>query len=148
MGLALRQIPTGPQDFPTPDFMSWSSSSFGLPLIWKGALAVAFGVAGQAKLGILHPPATSLSLAFVQSDTYSWGTILTVWLADLVVVTMSVLILNLSEAKQYPLYWLGIEWGRFGWTHRLHLRKKHPVMNAVSYKETRKMSVKGDDSNV
>ncbi|KAL7492197.1 hypothetical protein ACHAWT_001444 [Skeletonema menzelii] len=148
VGLALRQIPTGPE---TQDFMNWDSNSFGLPIIWKQALAVAFGVAGQAKLGILHPPATGLSYAFVNDDKYSWGSILTVWLADLIVVAMSVLILNLSEAKQYPLYWLGFEWGdmgKFGWSH-VQSRKKHGlVMNAVSDKETRKMSVDGDDSNV
>jgi len=153
VGLALRQIPTGPEDFPTRDFMEWDySASYGLPLIWKQALAVAFGVAGQAKLGILHPPATGLSYTFVSSDKYSWGTILTVYLADVIVVAMSMIILNLSEAKQYPLYWLGLEWGDAGRFRffGVQARGHHaPLTKSVSNKLTgRTVSMEGDDRNV
>eukprot|EP00984_Skeletonema_dohrnii_P009229 scaffold3522_cov82-Skeletonema_dohrnii-CCMP3373.AAC.1 len=150
VGLALRQIPTSSG---LEDFMEWGNASYGLPQIWKEALAVAFGVAGQAKLGILHPPATGLSYAFVKDDYYSWGTILTVYLADVIVVAMSMIILNLSEAKQYPLYWLGLEWGDAGrcWYTGVQTRGQHdaPLTNAVSNKLTgRTVSMEGDDSNV
>jgi len=141
VGLALRQIPSGAQ---TLDFMQWNADSFGLPLIWKQALAVAIGVAGQAKLGILHPPATGLSYAFVSSDKYSWGTISSVYLADALVVALSVLILNLSEAKQYPLFWLGLEWGDSGscWFVPIQSKGKH-LTNCM-----RMSKAKGDDNNV
>ena len=104
VGMALRQIPTGS----TKNVMFckgfMDGCSYGLPLIWKQALSVAIGVAGQAKLGILHPPATGLSYSFVSPSSngeydYSWGTIASVYLADIVVVAMSVLILNLEEAS-------------------------------------------------
>jgi len=149
VGLALRQIPTSSG---LEDFMEWGNASYGLPLIWKEALAVAFGVAGQAKLGILHPPATGLSYAFVKDDYFSWGTILTVYLADVIVVAMSMIILNLSEAKQYPLYWLGLEWGDAGmcWYTGVQARGHHaPLTKSVSNKLTgRTVSMEGDDSNV
>ncbi len=141
VGLVLRQIPTGPQAIPTTqDFMNWNSDSFGMPLIWKQALAVAFGVAGQAKLGILHPPATGLSYIFV--DKYSWATIATAYLLDVIVVALSILILNLSEAKQYPLFWFGFEWRNTGrnWNWRLKSRRKR-----VQWEDT---PMNGDDSNV
>lgn len=48
------------------------SGANGMPLIYKQALSVALGVSGQAYLGMLHPPATSLSFAFVTSVKWSW----------------------------------------------------------------------------
>lgn len=142
VGLALRQIPPTPTGFVTQDFMEWNTDSYGLPLIWKQALAVAIGVAGQAKLGILHPPATGLSYAFVSSNKYSWGTISSVYLADAVIVALSVLILNLSEAKQYPLFWFGLEWGDSGRCWYVQSRKR------LSATWASKRKVKGDDNNV
>merc|ERR1712087_100793 len=81
-----------------------------MPMIWKQALAVAIGVSGQAYLGILHPPATSLSGAFAKNSSLSWGTMESVFIVDAVVVSMSMLILNLSENKQYPLFWMGVSY--------------------------------------
>lgn len=94
VGMACRQIPS--------------------PQIWKQALAVALGVSGQGFLGILHPPATGLSLAFVSDPMWTWTTLVAVCLADCVIVVISVLYLNLSERKQFPLYWLGLSWGKEG----------------------------------
>mmetsp|Transcript_3076 Transcript_3076/g.4661 ORF Transcript_3076/g.4661 Transcript_3076/m.4661 type:complete len:570 (+) Transcript_3076:101-1810(+) len=144
VGLALRQIP-----------LELNSVSYGIPLIWKQALSVAIGVAGQAKLGILHPPATGLSYAFVTpskladgsySYAYSWGTIASVYLVDAAVVALSVLILNLSEAKQYPLFWFGLEWGDICSCFVYSRGKTIPLIKAVSNKLGR--PVKGDDDNV
>ena len=137
VGLALRQIPSG---MDTEDFIGWNSDSYGLPLIWKQALAVAFGVAGQAKIGILHPPATSLSYAFVTTKSYSWGTISSVYLADVVVVVLALLILNLSESKQYPIYWLGIDISR---------KKSEPFQVVVpTIPPSRQVSVERSDDKV
>ena len=70
VGMLLELIPTG--EFT--DFLEWREvgGGFGMPLIWKQALSVAVGVSGQAFLGILHPPATGLSLAFVTHPKWSW----------------------------------------------------------------------------
>lgn len=137
VGLIIRQIPSGPHASPTEDFIDWNSNSFGLPLIWKQSLAVALGVAGQAKLGILHPPAAGLSYAFVSNNNLSWATISTLYLLDVIVVVLSVLILNLSEAKQYPLFWFGFEFPNW---HLPSRRKSLPLENSVVNN--------GDDRNV
>jgi len=111
VGLVCRQIPDGDLG----DFMEVSGAGpGGMPLIWKQSLAVALGVSGQARLGILHPPATALSYAFAASQDWRWSTIGLVMLADFIVVIMSMMILNLSEKQQYPLFWLGIGWPATG----------------------------------
>jgi len=110
VGIAIRQIPGG--DFIS--FMDWSDASpgsnYGLPLIWKQSLAVSLGIAGQAYIGMLHPPATGLSFTFVSNPQYAWGTMISVMLCDVIVVFMAMVMLNLEEKKQYPLYWLGLSW--------------------------------------
>ena len=76
-------------------------------LPWKQALAVALGISGQAFIGVIHPPATSLSLAFASDPQWTFTTLTAVCAADVVVVIISMVYLNLSETKQFPLYWLG-----------------------------------------
>lgn len=92
VGLACRQLPSG-----------------AAALVWKQALAVALGVSGQAFVGILHPPATGLSLAFASDPQWTWTTLVAVCMADVVVVLISMAYLNMSETKQFPLYWLGVD---------------------------------------
>ena len=77
--------------------------------LWRQALAVALGVSGQAFLGIIHPPATGLSLAFASNPEWTWTTFVAVCAGDVVVVVISVMYLNLSKTKQFPLYWLGFD---------------------------------------
>ena len=105
IGLACQKIPRRSFD-----------DEFGLPVIWIQSLAVALGVSGQAKIGILHPPATSLSFAFSTFPGWGWRTIVPVMLVDVVVVMMSMAIINLSEKKQYPLWWFGLGWQQYGGT--------------------------------
>ena len=112
VGIAFQRIPTGGFRH----FGEWGDGGNGLPLIWKQALAVGVGVGGQAYFGILHPPATGLSMAFATHSKWSWGTMLSVLFADTVLVVMSMLIINLSEKKQYPLWWLGFWWDDGGTT--------------------------------
>lgn len=115
VGMACRQIPTGGFDH----FMDWNGASDPggtMPLIWVQALAVALGVSGQAYIGILHPPATGFSMAFVKKSDWTWTTMGSVMLVDCIVVALSMVILNLSEKKQYPLYWVGLGWEGSGGT--------------------------------
>ena len=142
VGLACRQIPSG-----AVDFMAWKAESFGLPLIWKQSLAVGLGIAGQAKLGILHPPATGLSIAFASKPLYSWSTILSVMLTDVVVVILSMMILNLEEKKQYPLYWLGFGWEGSGGTIGYVRSKSRSVRNGVvTMGKKSSLKKKGDEA--
>lgn len=113
VGLACRQIPSGG----LVGFMDWDDGSGqGLPLIWRQSLAVALGIAGQAYIGILHPPATGLSMTFASKPQYSWATMASVMVTDAVVVVISMMFINISEKKQYPLYWLGLGWEYSGGT--------------------------------
>mmetsp|Transcript_4142 Transcript_4142/g.7341 ORF Transcript_4142/g.7341 Transcript_4142/m.7341 type:complete len:581 (+) Transcript_4142:47-1789(+) len=114
VGLACRQIPTGGFG----DFEEWDGATnpHGLPMIWVQALAVGLGVSGQAFLGIMHPPATGMALTFASNPLWSWGTMAAVLLVDCIVVVLSMMIINLSEKKQYPLFWLGLGWEGSGGT--------------------------------
>jgi len=116
VGIACRQIPGGGDvDFAEITGVD-HGAQFGMPLIWRQSLAVALGVGGQGYLGILHPPASGLSLVFASSSEWSWGTMAAVMLVDVVVVVMSMVILNLSAKKQYPLWWFGLGWASTGGT--------------------------------
>ena len=125
--MAFKQIPTGrdpsQEDLLGPehqflDFMEFSDAGpeaeFGLPLIWRQALAVATGIGGQAYMGILHPPATGLAFAFATSEALTWGSIWPVLVLDVMMVIMAMMILNLSEKQQYPLWWLGLGYASTG----------------------------------
>lgn len=141
VGMACRQIPTGGyhhgDDEYTQfnDFMEWSGApshaEYGLPLIWVQALAVALGISGQAFIGILHPPATGLSFTFASKPQWTWSTIGSVMVADVVVVGLSMIILNLSEKKQYPLYWLGLGWSGSGGPKAFARRELRSVRRSV-----------------
>jgi len=118
VGLLCREIPTGGFG----DFEEWGQVSpderSGMPLIWVQALAVALGVSGQAYIGIIHPPATGLSMTFASKPQFTWSTMASVMVTDCIVVGIAMMYLNLSQKKQYPLYWLGLGWegsgGSFG----------------------------------
>ncbi|KAL9188001.1 hypothetical protein ACHAXT_006379 [Thalassiosira profunda] len=138
-GLAIKQIPSGASDLTTffdlAESTSGERAGFVLPEAWKGALAVAFGISGQAFLGIVHPPASGLSYAFA---TRSWqaSNILVVLLADAIVIAMGVVLLNLDLTKQYPMFWFGRSWdysmGRSqkeGWFSKLRKKRERERAN-------------------
>lgn len=116
VGMACRQIPTGGFG----DFMEWSDASpdamFGMPLIYVQALAVALGISGQAFIGILHPPATGMAMTFASKPQWTGTTVVAVMVTDVFVIVMSMMYLNLSPKKQWPLYWLGLGWEGGGGT--------------------------------
>ncbi len=116
VGILCRQIPSGELN----DFMEWAGvppeSQYGMPLIWRQALACALGIAGQAYIGIIHPPATGLATTFAARPNFSWGTMASVMITDVVVIILSMMILNMSAKKQYPLYWIGLGWEGSGGT--------------------------------
>ncbi|KAL9180346.1 hypothetical protein ACHAXT_008316 [Thalassiosira profunda] len=130
VGLACREIPSYYNDF-----MDWSGAppdaERGLPKIWVLALACALGVSGQAKLGILHPPATGLSMTFTSKPQWTWTTFVSVMLADGLLTVMAMLLVNLSEKKQWPLYWLGFSWEGSGGTMGIARKTARSVRRGV-----------------
>jgi hypothetical protein len=82
VGLAFQQIPSTPNMSSFGDFAQLAPSErSGLPLFWRESLAVGVGVAAQAWLGVMHPPATGLAFSFAQSDRYQISNLVVVLLA-------------------------------------------------------------------
>lgn len=73
-------------------------------------MSTAIGISGQAYFGILHPPASSMAYTFATNEKWKIRNILPVILGDLIMITMSVVILNLGEKQQYPMFWFGMSW--------------------------------------
>ena len=123
VGLAFQQIPTTPTMLSFSDFAKLGPGErVGIPLFWKESLAVGVGVAAQAWLGVMHPPATGLAFSFAQSDRYQLSNLVVVIIADLMLIALATLLLNLQEKKQYPMFWIG-----FGWKYPMG--KLHDVTN-------------------
>lgn len=111
VGLAFQQIPTTPGMFHFSDFSKMEPGErAGLPLFWKESFAVGVGVAAQAWLGVIHPPATGLAFSYAQSDRYQLSNLVVVILADFILIALATGLLNLQKNKQYPLFWLGLTW--------------------------------------
>jgi len=78
IGLAFQNIPSGETN--VEDFFDLAETEreyrqgLVLPVAWKQAMSVAFGVSGMALLGIMHPPASGLafSFAFNSSELLLW----------------------------------------------------------------------------
>lgn len=87
------------------DCLAWSSTKV-LPL------AVGIGVASMTKLGIAHPPAAAAMVAMLDHyrpgvTTFSSSAMSAalVLVANLMAIGSSIVINNLSEQRQYPVYW-------------------------------------------
>ena len=111
VGLAFQSIPSND----IRDFSEFAATDPGersgmvLPYIWKQALSVAVGVSGMSYLGCLHPPAASLSYAFATNPKWKITNLPLIFLGDVIMIVMSVVMLNLFEKKQYPLFWFGFK---------------------------------------
>lgn len=76
-------------------------------------LIAALAIATMTKLGIPHPPAAAAVIAlFAQPNGFNVLTALLVFVGNLVAVCLAILINNLSDKRQYPVYWkFGIDLG-------------------------------------
>ena len=111
VGLAFQQIPTTSGMFHFSDFANMEPGErAGLPLFWKESFTVGVGVAAQAWLGVIHPPATGLAFSYAQSDRYQLSNLVVVILVDFILIALATGLLNLQKNKQYPLFWLGMTW--------------------------------------
>mmetsp|Transcript_8691 Transcript_8691/g.18348 ORF Transcript_8691/g.18348 Transcript_8691/m.18348 type:complete len:294 (+) Transcript_8691:797-1678(+) len=120
VGIACQKLPTSDIDIlsfskyiKTPPEMR---NGLALPVYWKQAFSVAVAVSGMAYLGIIHPPASGLAFTFATTKK-AWGfnNILMVLFGDVIMILGSMVILNLFQSKQYPMFWFGYNWTCPGW---------------------------------
>ncbi len=75
-----------------------------LPLYARQGLATAIAVAAMVKLGITHPPAGASALLFSSGD-YGWMNVGFMLVGNIMAVIASTIINNMSDKRQYPIYW-------------------------------------------
>ncbi len=75
-----------------------------LPLYLRQGLATAIAVAAMVKLGITHPPAGASALLFSSGD-YGWMNVAFMLVGNIMAVTAAPIINNMSDKRQYPIYW-------------------------------------------
>lgn len=85
---------------------------FGFPKEMVVPLAGAFGISIMTKLGVTHPPAAAAMVALLDhydpvssSSLKTLTSALLLVMANLLTIMTSILINNLSEQRQYPVYW-------------------------------------------
>ncbi|KAK1737536.1 HPP family transmembrane protein [Skeletonema marinoi] len=110
VGLAFQQIPSTPAMDNFSDFAKLPPGQRGMPLFWKESFAVGVGVSLQAWLGVMHPPATGLAFSFANTDRYQLSNLVVVMLADVMLIVLATVLLNLQKNKQYPIFWFGMNW--------------------------------------
>jgi hypothetical protein len=70
------------------------------------AIAGALVIAIMAKVGVAHPPAAAAIIALLSKPGgFDWKTVCLFFLGNLISVFMGIFINNLSEQRQYPVYW-------------------------------------------
>ena len=78
----------------------------GWPLWIVVPLTTAGGIAVMTKVGVTHPPAAAAIVAlFSKPDNLTILTGALLLVGNLVAVVMAILVNNLSEKRQYPVYW-------------------------------------------
>jgi len=77
-----------------------------LPDWFRVPFAVSLAIATMSKLGITHPPAGASAVIFSTMDVDNkWSFFLLLLLGNVVVILLATLVNNLSEKRQYPIYW-------------------------------------------
>ncbi|CAM9654060.1 unnamed protein product, partial [Heterosigma akashiwo] len=80
----------------------------GGPQWFAAALGTSLAIGGMSKAGVVHPPAGACAMVFALSSRDFASDCIHVGLflcADLIAVAMAVLMNNLSDSRQYPVYW-------------------------------------------
>mmetsp|Transcript_19172 Transcript_19172/g.26576 ORF Transcript_19172/g.26576 Transcript_19172/m.26576 type:complete len:529 (-) Transcript_19172:207-1793(-) len=77
-----------------------------LPDWFRVPFAVSLAIATMSKLGITHPPAGASAVIFSTMNIENkWSFFLLLLLGNAVVILLATLVNNLSEKRQYPIYW-------------------------------------------
>uniref|UniRef100_A0A7S1Y6L0 HPP transmembrane region domain-containing protein n=1 Tax=Grammatophora oceanica TaxID=210454 RepID=A0A7S1Y6L0_9STRA len=75
-----------------------------LPVWVRQALGPAFAIGAMVKLGIPHPPAGAHSVIWAAGE-HDWSFYSIVVLCSIVSVVPATLVNNMSDKRQYPIYW-------------------------------------------
>lgn len=67
--------------------------------------ATALAISAMAKLGCSHPPAAAAVVALFSEPDFSASSAVFLLIGNVVAVIMAVVVNNLSEKRQYPVYW-------------------------------------------
>jgi hypothetical protein len=96
-----------------------------LPLFLSIPLAGAAGIALMTKVGCTHPPAAAAIVALFSGGSFSILTVIVLLFGNLVAIVLAIVINNLSEQRQYPVYW------QLGWSN---YSEEAPVAYLHEYK--------------
>jgi len=72
------------------------------------SLSTALSITLMQFTGFIHPPAGAAALVFAWRDTHisdDWMLFLVFMVADIICISMAVLINNFNDSRQYPIYW-------------------------------------------
>ena len=87
----------------------WVAALPGLEICMKQTLATSVAIAAIVKLGIAHPPAAAVTMAFASSDTLGWLNLATLLLGNLLAILVATVINDLNSKRQHPTCW-GVQW--------------------------------------
>lgn len=76
-----------------------------LPIWLVVPLTTSGGIATMTKFGLAHPPAAAAIVALFAQPDFSLMSGVFVLVGNLVAISVAVLVNNLSETSQYPIYW-------------------------------------------
>ena len=80
----------------------------GLPQWFHASLGTSISLFAMQKCGIIHPPAGAAALIFALSKEEIVSDLLNIAVflaADIVAICLAIFLNNLSETRQYPMYW-------------------------------------------
>ena len=75
-----------------------------MPVWIRQAVAPAFSIAAMIKLGMPHPPAGAHSVIYAEGK-HNWGFYSLVVLCSAVSIAPATIVNNMSQKRQYPIYW-------------------------------------------
>ena len=71
----------------------------------KQSIAAALSVFLTSKMGIIHPPAGAVAVAFSGTPGLGWSEMGTFLMGYVVIIGFAVIANNLNDKRQYPAYW-------------------------------------------
>jgi HPP family len=75
------------------------------PLWMIVPLTTAGGIATMTKLGLAHPPAAAVIIALFTQPKFTLMSSIFVLIGNMMAIATAILVNNLSEKRQYPVYW-------------------------------------------
>jgi CBS domain-containing membrane protein len=68
-------------------------------------LTTAAGITTMTKLGLAHPPAAAVIIALFTQPNFTLTSCMFVLLGNIMAIAIAIFVNNLSEKRQYPIYW-------------------------------------------